>query len=318
MIKANGEMTDKDSLISDSIGQKILAAAIRIIRESGYESLTIRKVAKESGCSNTAIYMRFEDKDALVGAIAALYAEPFLLMLEELYNETDDFATNMKRMFKSAMQTTRKMDLESIRMQLYYRGKLPLQENPFVVKMAGFLARCMEKGEIKEINPEMSAFMIVSAFWGIAYTLKVNNMQNEEAYDQMVNLQIMILLDGLRNGPATEWKEDFFDVLKRQGVDVDKALERMKGNREAYKAFLAEFFEDPDFDALLESIESGNVREAFDCAHGLKGMAANLGLDCVHAPLSVLVEILRKGVLEGAAEAYEEIIEVSERIKALL
>lgn len=318
MIKANGEIADKDSLISDSIGQKILAAAIRIIRESGYESLTIRKVAKESGCSNTAIYMRFEDKDALVGAVAALYSEPFLLMLDEQYKDEDDCATNLQRMFKAAMMTTRKMDMESIRMQMYYRGRIPINENPFVQKMAKFMARSMEKGEIRQMNPELAAFTIVSAFWGIAYMLNVNKLQGEDILDSMLNMQVMILLDGMRNGPVTELKEDFFDVLKRQGVDVDKALERMKGNKEAYKAFLAEFFEDPDFETLLESIESGNVREAFDCAHGLKGMAANLGLDCVHAPLSVLVEILRKGILEGAQDAYEEVMQVSERIKALL
>ena len=203
-------------------------------------------------------------------------------------------------------------------MQMYYRGRIPIHENPFVQKMSVFFKRAMDKGEIRLMNPELVAFTIVSAFWGIAYMLNVSKMQSEESLDEMLQMQIMILLDGMRNGPATEFKEDFWDVLKRQGVDVDKALERMKGNKEAYKAFLAEFFEDPDFEMLQESIETGNVREAFDCAHGLKGMAANLGLDCIHTPLSVLVEILRKGVLEGAAEAYEEVAVVSDRIKELL
>ncbi len=318
MVKSNGESTDKASLISDSIGQKILAAAIRIIRESGYENLTIRKVAKESGCSNTAIYMRFEDKDALLGAVAALYSEPFLLMMEELYRDEDDCTTNLRRMFRSAMQTTRKMDLESIRMQMYYRGRIPVHENPFVQKMASFFRRAMEKGELRQMNPEMVAFTIVAAFWGIAYMQNVTKMQNESMLDEMLNMQISVLMDGMRNGPVQELKEDFWDMLKRRGVDVEKALERMKGNKEAYKAFLAEFFEDPDFVMLQESIEEGNVREAFDCAHGLKGMAANLGLDAVHAALSVLVEILRKGMLEGAAEAFEEVMEASRQVKELL
>lgn len=58
----NGE-DSKQMLIEDSIGRKILDAAIEIINEEGYENLTIRKVAKMSGCSNSAIYMRFEDKE---------------------------------------------------------------------------------------------------------------------------------------------------------------------------------------------------------------------------------------------------------------
>lgn len=58
MIYNNGEKTTEQMLIDDPVGRKILDAAISIIDQEGYENLTIRKVAKESGCSNSAIYMR--------------------------------------------------------------------------------------------------------------------------------------------------------------------------------------------------------------------------------------------------------------------
>lgn len=101
--------------------------------------------------------------------------------------------------------------------------------------------------------------------------------------------------------------EEFCDVLREKGVSVDKALERMKGNKNAYRSFLEEFFEDPDFEALSAAVNAGEVGNAFDYAHGLKGMAANLGLDEICDKLSVLVEILRAGGMEGAAQAYAEV-----------
>ena len=62
----------------------------------------------------------------------------------------------------------------------------------------------------------------------------------------------------------------------------------------------------------------GNAKEAFEYAHGLKGMAANLGLDAVHEHLSVLVEILRPGELAGAREAYYNAIQACQEITELL
>lgn len=55
------------------------------------------------------------------------------------------------------------------------------------------------------------------------------------------------------------------------GVDVDKALARMKGNKDAYRNFLIEFFDDPDFEALGTAIRDQNVKSAFEYAHGLEG-----------------------------------------------
>ena len=109
----NGE-DSKQMLIEDSIRRKILDAAIEIINEEGYENLTIRKVAKMSGCSNSAIYMRFEDKDALARAVAALYAKPFLRLMDDNYKEEDSFIQNMNRIAKAEYDRIQEMDSESV------------------------------------------------------------------------------------------------------------------------------------------------------------------------------------------------------------
>ena len=50
MIYENEGIENKQTLMHDNIGRKILDAAISIIENEGYENLTIRRVAKENGC----------------------------------------------------------------------------------------------------------------------------------------------------------------------------------------------------------------------------------------------------------------------------
>ena len=310
----NGE-DSKQMLIEDSIGRKILDAAIEIINEEGYENLTIRKVAKMSGCSNSAIYMRFEDKDALARAVAALYAKPFLRLMDDNYKEEDSFIQNMNRIAKAEYDRIQEMDSESVHLQMVYRGSLPQNENPFLLRLAGYLENAAATGEIRTGDYLEMAYVLAGSFWGVAYMLKSDqNMEQEMAY-RILDTQNRMMLHGLE---IEHNENNFWNILRSKGVDVDKALERMKGNKDAYKSFLVEFFDDPDFAALRESLGEINTSDAFEYAHGLKGMAANLGLDAVYQPLSKLVEILRQGSMEGAMDAYKQVCDACKVVTALL
>ncbi len=318
MIYENEGIEYKQSLMEDSIGRKILDAAVAIIEQDGYENLTIRRVAKESGCSNSAIYVRFEDKDALARAVAALHAKPFLLVMDESYVREEDVPTNLKRIMKNALEMVYAMDLESAHMQMLYCGSLKHSENPFIKRVESYLKIGMDAGNIAMGNAQVMAITLVTSFWGFAFLMRANKEIDLDMAQKLLEQQNEVLLKGIIGKDSTVEEESIWGSLKEQGVSVDKALERMKGNKEAYKSFLQEFFEDPDFEALQESIEEQNVKDAFDYAHGLKGMAGNLGLDHVHGKISILVEILRQGSLEGAMEAYEEVMEICKEITVLL
>lgn len=112
-------------------------------------------------------------------------------------------------------------------------------------------------------------------------------------------------------------EKSLWEMLEERDVNVKRALLIMKGNEEAYKRFLAEFFEDPDFVKLGEAIGARETQNAFAYAHGLKGMAANLGLDRIYEKLDLLVEILRSDKLEGAQEIYDAVMEECGRIAEL-
>ena len=134
---------NKESLINDSVGRKILDSAIQIINSEGYENLTIRKVAKESGCSNSAIYQRFEDKNELARAVAALQAKPFLHIMDETYAKDADILTNLNRITTKLLEQLYTFDVEAIYMQTLYRGELKMEENPFVARMDSYLKIAM-------------------------------------------------------------------------------------------------------------------------------------------------------------------------------
>ncbi len=52
-----------------SLRDRVLETARRIVIQEGYAALSMRAVAREIGCSATAIYLHFDSKDALMHSI---------------------------------------------------------------------------------------------------------------------------------------------------------------------------------------------------------------------------------------------------------
>ena len=57
--------------------QKLLRLASQILSESGYHALSMRRLAKEAGCSTMVLYNTFGSKEGLVNE---LYQEGFSLL----------------------------------------------------------------------------------------------------------------------------------------------------------------------------------------------------------------------------------------------
>ncbi len=305
----------EEKIPDDGVAGKILDSAIKIISREGYENLTIRRVAKESGCSNSAIYQHFKDKNALAGAVAALQAKPFLVIMDETYVKEAPFYTNFQNITRNILDKLYSFEPAEIHMQILYHGNLGLNDNPFVHRIEKYLRNAMVRGEIKVEDARETAFLLVASFWGLVQMLRGNEGCCVDKAKKLMEAQNRMLYSGIS---AAKDENALWDRLREMGVDVDKALERMKGNKEAYKRFLKEFFEDPDFEGLEKEINAGNARNAFEYAHGLKGIAANLGLDGVRNKLGILVEILRAGRLEGAQDMYRDVMEACSDVTILL
>lgn len=120
-------------------------------------------------------------------------------------------------------------------------------------------------------------------------------------------------------------EEKFRKSLEENGTDVETVLKRFLGNEAMYMKFLLKFIDDKNYDDLIESIEKRDYGTAFETAHTLKGVAANLGIEHVYAASSRITELLRNKPgdqnvdaeldedKEQLQEAYETIREVIEQ-----
>ncbi len=79
-------------VISDVTG-KIMEAALKIYREEGFESISMRKIARESGLAVGTVYNRFEDKDDLLTQLLANDIERIkTIMMETVFGRDAEAA----------------------------------------------------------------------------------------------------------------------------------------------------------------------------------------------------------------------------------
>lgn len=84
-------------------------------------------------------------------------------------------------------------------------------------------------------------------------------------------------------------------VLENAGIDYKSGLARFMGNETVYKKCLLMFPDDKSYEKMKEAITSGNIKEAFNTAHTLKGVAGNLSMTRLYEHTVPLVEKLRGG-----------------------
>lgn len=63
-------MPGRQAARSEETRQAILSAAEQLYGARGYQSVTMREIARAAGCSHTAIYIYFQDKEALLHQLA--------------------------------------------------------------------------------------------------------------------------------------------------------------------------------------------------------------------------------------------------------
>lgn len=89
-------------------------------------------------------------------------------------------------------------------------------------------------------------------------------------------------------------------------IEIESAKERFMGNYGMFSKYLYQFTERSFFEDLERELKAGHTEEAFDKAHDMKGVVANLSLKPLREPLHLVVETLRAGKLPGA-EAVERL-----------
>ncbi|MGE8203933.1 TetR/AcrR family transcriptional regulator [Heyndrickxia sp. NPDC080065] len=77
-------MVSKQEQRAEETKKTILIAAGKLFSERGYDSVTMRQIAKEAGCSHTTIYLYFKDKEALLHQLSMPFLHDLYQQLQQI------------------------------------------------------------------------------------------------------------------------------------------------------------------------------------------------------------------------------------------
>lgn len=120
--------------------------------------------------------------------------------------------------------------------------------------------------------------------------------------------------------------QGFSEIFESYGADYHTITGRFMGNELMYMKFLDMFFNDKSIEELGAALNSGHLKEAFEAAHTLKGIAANMGLDPLSQAVCAIVEPLREqrtqedylALYQDIKSEYQKADILRENLKAVL
>ena len=83
------------------------------------------------------------------------------------------------------------------------------------------------------------------------------------------------------------------ESLREYGANVDEGLQRCFGNEALYLKLAATVPSEKNFDKLNDAINAGNLEDAFEAAHALKGALGNLSITPLYEKICEITEDLR-------------------------
>ena len=83
------------------------------------------------------------------------------------------------------------------------------------------------------------------------------------------------------------------DALKEFGADTQSGLSRCLNKEELYLSLVKKLSESDEINKLEGAIAENNLEAAFNAAHTIKGVTANLSLNPIFKPAAEITEHLR-------------------------
>lgn len=106
----------------------------------------------------------------------------------------------------------------------------------------------------------------------------------------------------------SDQNRQIMERLNQWGCDVRSAMPRFLNNTDMYCQLLRSVPNQDSFDKLGAALDDGDLKEAFEQAHSLKGVLANMALTPMYMEVCEIVELLRDGTMDGVPVRYEELL----------
>ena len=108
------------------------------------------------------------------------------------------------------------------------------------------------------------------------------------------------------------------EMLQSYGVNTKEGLARCMNMQAFYFRMLGMGLKNDSFEKLGKFLEEGNLDEAFEQAHALKGVVGNLALTPIYNPLAEMTEMLRAKKNADYVAMYAPIKEIRDKLVAEL
>lgn len=108
--------------------------------------------------------------------------------------------------------------------------------------------------------------------------------------------------------------QEIKEELKAAGINLESALSRLMNNEKLLEKLLIKFQNDPNYEGIKSALREENYDAAFRCAHTLKGVAGNMGMEELMEADIVIVEKLRNGNHDGIEKDMEAVTEIYNKL----
>ena len=107
------------------------------------------------------------------------------------------------------------------------------------------------------------------------------------------------------------------EKLRDFGADTEDGLKRCLDMEDFYLDLVKTSMDDSQLNELAAALDARDLNKAFECAHALKGVYANLSLTPLFKPVSEMTELLRSRTDTDYSGLLEQTRSALARLKAL-
>lgn len=159
----------------DETSQKIIDAAMALIRDKGYVATTTKEIARQAGVNECTIFRKFKSKKDIVlqGVDQVQWRAD---VTPEIFSDvTWDLESDLKMFMKAYME---RMTPDFVNLSIGLRAPQLYEETAsfimkvpqaFLTSMTGYLNKMCEMGKIQETDFEALALTVFSSAFGYAF-----------------------------------------------------------------------------------------------------------------------------------------------------
>ncbi|MDZ5472205.1 TetR/AcrR family transcriptional regulator [Bacillus sp. 31A1R] len=184
--------------------QLIVEAATKSFSLFGYKATTMDQVAKTANVGKGTIYTFFKNKEELFDEIISKLILEMKVAADEAIDENAPFIENVHRAiyrlleFRKEHQLTIKLFQEKKEMGTpEVLDVVEKVENTILTFIKGKVQQAIEKGEIENCNPELTAFIMLKLYISLIFDWEKNHEPLEK--NEIAELFERYLFKGLSN-----------------------------------------------------------------------------------------------------------------------